>query len=276
MKIKILFPALFLCFNLIANEYFPTVEGLTLKGDIAEYDADNLWNIIDGAADKYLRFNFEKLYFGIYTDDNGNDINVYIYQHADLNNAFGIYTQERNDDFITNGIGTEGYTIHESVNFFRNNFYVKLYSNTKGTALTIEKLAKQICKALPGDNSWSGLLNKLPKENKLENSESFIPTNYMGLGFMPPVFEAKYKSEEDTYQVFIIERESASDCQAVIKDYLAFAKQSVTVDENTPLSITDKYNGVIILIWKGNMIYGISGEPSENITSVVANNIIGL
>lgn len=269
VKIYTVALALVLTATTYANDLFPEIKGWKLKTEIAEYNPDNLWGIINGAADKYLQFNFQKLYFGVYESTDGAEINVYIYQHADINNAFGIYRNERNDDFVNNKIGTQGYTIEETVNFFKGNCYVKLYSNTKGTVTSIEELAVEISKAIKTENEWPNALLTLPKENIIEGSQLYIPKNLMGLSFMPPAFTADYKTSDEKYQVFIIERELETDCQKVFSDYLAFAKQCIPVDENTVLTITDKYNGSVYLVWKGNRIYGLAGEPSEAIQTEV-------
>lgn len=276
IRLLVLIIAISLHLNLNASSLFPEIDGWKLKSEVSEYTADNLWNIINGAADKYLQFNFEKLYYAVYEAENGSEINVYVYQHADLNNTFGIYQNERYDGFIVNGIGTEGYTVDETVNFFKGQYYVKLYSNTKGTAAEIEKLARAISGQIESDNTWPKVFGLFPTENLDKNSIKFVPEDLLGLGFMPAGFIANYSTDEGNFQVFILETESAFKCQQIISDYLAFAKQCVPVDENTVLSITDKYNGLVQLIWKGKNLFGLVGEPSVETSQEITNFFINL
>jgi hypothetical protein len=254
-----------------ANELFPSVENWNLKEEVKEFNSDNLWELINGAADMYFRYNFESLLFGVYESDKAEEINVYIYKQADPASAFGIYTQERGDAFTNNGIGTEGYTIDEAVIFLKGQYYVKLYSNNEGTVESILEIAQKISENIPGEAILPAELELLPQENQVKHSASYVPKEFLGYGFMPAAFVADYNTENEKYQVFILSLNSKEDCIQTIDKYLAFAKQSIDYKENTPIEIADKYNGSVFILWRDNQLFGITGtiaNPNQILESL--------
>ena len=78
---------------------FPRVEGwkLTVSPDV--YTPENLWDLIDGAAESYLSYDFIDLHLADYEDPDGIVIHAELYRHNTPDDAFGIYSSERNPGY---------------------------------------------------------------------------------------------------------------------------------------------------------------------------------
>ena len=81
------------------TDLFPEFDGWNLNVRDKVYEPENLWDIINGAADSYLSYDFEKLYVADYTNSQDHHIKVYAFRHSTPVNAFGIYSQERSRDY---------------------------------------------------------------------------------------------------------------------------------------------------------------------------------
>ena len=73
---------------------FPVVEGWSRPGDVLTYDADNLWEYINGAAELFVEFGVQTcrtadLVSGEVT------VTVDLYDMGTPLNAFGVYERER-------------------------------------------------------------------------------------------------------------------------------------------------------------------------------------
>ena len=109
-------------------QVFPQLKEWQKKGKPDIYTADNLYEYINGAADVFLSYDFQKLVTLTYESKPKQSITIDIYQHSDYRNGFGIYAQERpvTDDYLK--IGVQGYYEKGILNFFKGKYYVKISS----------------------------------------------------------------------------------------------------------------------------------------------------
>ena len=105
---------------------FPEIKGWNFTEENEVFDANNLWDVIDGAADLFLEYSFVDLQIGRYISDGGIEVKVEIYRHNNPLNAFGIYSQERNPEYHFIQVGTQGYIEESVLNFLDGVFYIKL------------------------------------------------------------------------------------------------------------------------------------------------------
>ena len=87
------------------DSLFPRVPGWNVSMESRVYDANDLWDIIDGAADLYLEYVFDDLHIARYTTGTHREVKAELYRHRDAENAFGIYAAERSpeNNFISIG-----------------------------------------------------------------------------------------------------------------------------------------------------------------------------
>ena len=91
----------------IPSGLFPEINGWKLSVDSNVYTPNNLWDLIDGAADVYLSYDFQDLHIGEYSNQ-GQIIRVEMYRQSSSVNAFGIYAAERMPDYDFIKLGVQG------------------------------------------------------------------------------------------------------------------------------------------------------------------------
>ncbi len=228
---------------------FPKLKGWKLKVSSDVYFPDNLWDLINGAAESYVSYDFVDLHLADY--ERGDFIiHAEIYRHSNSNNAFGIYTSERSPEYNFINIGTQGYLDEGILNFLCGQFYVKLYSTGSGEELQkyLQEIAVVVSSHLDQDDDWPSLMAAFPSEGKLENSEHFIRENFIGFNFLRSAFTAEYEGD---YKLFVIQGKDSEDILNMTREYLKFTKQDIDPGTESSFIIEDRYNGEIPVVLKG-------------------------
>jgi len=254
---------------------FPKIKGWKLNVSSNVYTPDNLWDLINGAAESYRSYDFLDLHLADYRCKCGMEIHVEIYRHSTPNNAFGIYSSERSPDYNFIETGSQGYLDIGILNFVSGQYYVKLYStgDEKGIQAALADIGEKIADHLGNENSLPGALELFPPEGKISNSETFIRENFIGFNFLHSAFTADYMGG---YRLFIIEGEDPSEIMEMVRAYLKFTRQDIDPDAETSFVIRDKYNGDIPVLIHGSYLCGIidgaENEAAKNgLKSLVEN-----
>ena len=244
--------------KLFSNQIeFPEIEGFQ-KVPLEEiYVPDNLFDLINGGADVYLDYNFVDLHLCDYKIDD-IVITVEAYNHGDISNAFGIYATERSSDYHFVDIGTEGYQEDGILNFFQDNFYIKLYGYSESGKSVNEHLlsiAEKVSASVGDDKSFPELLNRFPIKDKVLYSEKFINNSFMGYSYFKNVYSADYKMGEHVFTFFVMSTETNEKAREIVEEFLH--KQDIEMDGSEKIfEIDDEYTGKIFLSTYENIVLG--------------------
>jgi hypothetical protein len=239
--------------------YFPELNGWKKPDSLSNYTADNLWDIIDGAADGYLLYDFEQMTMGDYTQDSGRYITLEIYRHQTPEDAFGIYSQERPSKATYNDIGGQGYQEDANLNFFAGRYYVKIRCSGKSDAeiKAVKTLGETIAAQIDPASALPSQLALFPLEGKIANSDQYINENFIGYSFFKNAFIANYNVKGSTFNVFIIPNASADECKTMLASFMKNNGKEQTNLQPGIFDIKDKYNGNMKILWKGKYLCGI-------------------
>jgi hypothetical protein len=257
-------PALASHLSLAGSNPFPSIPGWQLKGPPVAYSPDNLWDFIDGAAESYLAYSFVDLQVGEYINPESVAVRAELYRHADPDNAFGIYTQERSPDCSFVRHGAQGYEGEGILNFFKGRYYVKLSTHHTGPAAAtwLRTVAGYIDTNLAGGSGMPDGLKRLPAEGKKPNTEGYVAQSFLGYGFLRHAFTARY---ERGLQVFVMEYPSADSAAAALRRLLASAPGTRTGQDR--YSVSDPNNGPIAIARSRMVLYGTVGGPDATTES---------
>lgn len=82
--------------------------GWTVDGRVETYDPENLYEKINGAAEQYLSFGFQKLHY-VTLSDGENFVTVEVYEQGSFPNTLGIFAAQRDE---RRAVTTEGDTFY--------------------------------------------------------------------------------------------------------------------------------------------------------------------
>ncbi len=240
-----------------STSLFPKVKGWEVNVGDKVYTPENLWDLINGAADAYLSYDFKNLHTAQYTNKEGHSVKVYAFKHSTPRNAFGIYSQERSSDYDFLDLGTQGFKSPGALYFIKGPYYIQLSTNDKPMYDRLEPLARNIDKALNVEAGLPETLNLFPEEGKIEYSEKYIAGDFMGRSYLHSAFTAEYKSNGNEFQMFIIAPENAETAQSMLTKYLNSQDYPENERNNSVYKIETKYSGSILLYHTGNYLCGI-------------------
>ncbi|MFC2097540.1 DUF6599 family protein [Bacteroidota bacterium] len=248
--------------NAQAN-YFPKIDNWEISDDIQTFNAESLYEYINGAADLYIIYDFQELKVATYISSVGEEsaaeIDVEVYDQENSTDAYGVYSQERPSKPEKVNIGAQAYKEGSMLNFISGRYYVKIdsHDNSDNTKKSILAIAKQLAKSLCESPALPEMLNVFPEEGKIPNSDMFVAKDFLGHGFLTDVYKNNYKEGDINYTLLLIKKENKAGCEDIIRKYLKFCKQSTDNVNEGEYRLSDRYNGEIHLIWKNNSIWGI-------------------
>jgi hypothetical protein len=243
---------------------FPDLPGYKKNTEFQVFTPENLWDVINGAAETYLAYGFADLHIAEYKKGK-NVIRLEIYRHSDHIMAFGIYSTERSPFFKFMKLGAQGYSAEGSINFFKGNYYVKIrtYSKSEKTLQAAETLALRAGSALEGSTEMPPFLAQFPSTGKKTNEEMFINESVLGHKFLNRAYKSNYESGPDNFSIFIFDCKSPDEAWKSAEAYLASAGTDALESSSGKYVLADGYNGTVFLAWKDNRFVVISGLSKD-------------
>jgi hypothetical protein len=237
---------------------FPQIPGWKITQDDPVYNVNNLWDIIDGAADLYLEYNFIDLHIARYISTDSIEVKVELYKHDSDVDAFGMYSQERDTGYNFIQLGVQGYLQQGVLNFLTGSYYVKLSTYQTGSKAqeAMLTIGKTLVEQLKQNNLMPTLFKVFPVIGKKPNTEQYVARNFLGYSFMNSAYVAVYK-DSSAFRIFVIESAVQEKANAMLIEYLnAVPKETVTKIAPDKYQIRDPHNGVIELQVFNRYLYG--------------------
>jgi hypothetical protein len=239
---------------------FPDLSPWKSEGKPQAFNKDNLYEHIDGAAEFYLSYGFETLQVANW-NNNGAELTIEVYDHADALHAYGIYSIEKSAKAETLPVGLEGYGDASTFNFVAGRYYVKMSAMQpeKVPDFSLKKVAESYATNLCVKPEYPRVVGLFPKENSIPNTCQFIPSEFMGLGFLGAAVREKYLLAGEEITFFIIEKADRSEVEALLLKYISYAEAKTKKPAEGDLVLKDPNNGQVFLRWKGNYLVGATG-----------------
>lgn len=237
------------------------IAGFKPMGPTEFYNADNLFEKIDGRAGAYLGFNFQALRCRTFEVPGapGSFVDVFEYRMDTPMNAFGIYAQERDPQGKPLDFAPEGYSGEVGYYFRQGSHYVQVIASdaqprTMATALA---LAKNRAAALPADNTGLEARRRLPAAHLAPGSVAFVLENAQGQAFLNRVFQAKYDFDGAQLPFFVMVTTPEKAAEAW-KSYNAFCSRFGKAETLPPLEGAQLFKAQSFGKWR--VIYQKGGE----------------
>ena len=255
--------------------------GWELEGEIENYNADTLYEKINGAAEQYEGYNVVSLaYAGLKSKDN-QYIDVYLYDMGTPLRAFGIFSTERSTGQPGVTLGRGGYLMEPGVFFWSGQYYVQLLASDFGETMqnlcitigdTLESCLEDTEKPIWG-------LNILPREDRIEDSIQYLMKDALGLDFLTECFTAQYQKGDKKITVFI-SMQSSSDTAA--DTFTAYTKYLVKYGKSTsnmnvagaPMAMGDMYGVFDAVFKKGKYVGGVTMASDQVLAEKTAKEFL--
>jgi hypothetical protein len=238
---------------------FPEIAGWTLAGEVLTYEADNLWEYINGAAELFIQYDVQTCRTADFTSGDVT-VTIDLYDMGTPLNAFGVFTRE------SPGRGTpspQATAVVVSPPYqallLKGSTYVKV--NAVEGELTDPigaELLEAVAATLSGQTEYPEELGLLPEHGKVPGSEGYQRVGFLGLTELADCLYAEYAGDGDqTWQGFVV-LPSAS-----VWDALAGEWESVEHGGLTVLHRQIPYRGLVGVVQTEQAVVGVSGAADQ-------------
>lgn len=239
---------------------------------VSTYNPANLWEKIDGRAEQYLQFDFERLVFGTYrlAADRNSSADVYIYEMREPVKAFGIYQVEKSDHAEPIALGKEGYRGKGTIFFHKGKAYVQIVlgEESKATDEQFVALAKALADSIKdeGGGNWAEAI--LPKEGMVAGSLQFQPKDAFNLDFLTEVFSADYEIGGEKLTLFILRTADEAAARKLFEQYDEYVKKlgklvARTDSDGAPRLIGELSGEFDVVFAKGRYFGGATAASTQ-------------
>ena len=230
------------------------VPGWTQQGPERSYASDNLFEYMDGNAEGYLIYRFQKM-VGVNCQSGGDTIVFDVSEMADFESAYGIFSANRDRRLPMEKLGAAGQIVPRRATFVKDKYYVEI-SITRDAPDVLRAFCLAIEEKIAGRTDPPETIAWFPAAKLEPESVRLVPESVLGLRLLKRGYIAQY----DYGKAFIIAEvspEAAAEVMKKLRTRIGETKPATVADE--AFEATDRYLGRLCFFRKGRYIAGFAG-----------------
>jgi hypothetical protein len=251
-------------------------EGWALVHGPQTYTRKTLFEHINGQAELFFKYGFQKSIFAIYQNKKSREdqIEVDIYDMGNVVHAFGIFSRFRNED-RPGGFGLDSFLDDHSALFYKGKYFAMFYA-TESTPEVLRQFSKLISSRVSDPSPPPQEISYFPKNGLKPGSIQYFPEGLLGHQFLKRGFQGIYmekvegKAEDKEFKLFLATYKDSQEAMNALKIYKEdlSKKGKIFSDSIIPfgtraLKGEDPYQGKVIAIQKGFNLLGAVGFEKE-------------
>jgi hypothetical protein len=252
------------------------------------YNKKTLFEHINGQAELFLQYGFQKSVFAIYQNKerSENQIEADIYDMGNVVQAFGVFSRFRNED-RPGGFGLDSFLDDHTALFYKSKYFVLLYA-TESNPDSLRQFSKLISSKILDSSPSLKVLSYFPKNGLKSGSIQYFPEGLLGHKFLKKGFQGTYMEKgevkdkvEDKNKADHVDKEfklflavfkdpqEASNALKVYKEDLSkkgkISSENLILSGMKALKGEDPYQGKTIVVQKGFYLLGVIGFEKEEV-----------
>ena len=231
------------------------VAGWAQQGPARSYEADNLFDYMNGNAEGYLIYRFATMK-GITCKSGGDTIVMDISEMADPEFAYGMFSANRDPRAPVEAIGMGGQILPRRAIFAKDKYFVELAANpAKDHSAVLRSFVTAIEKTISGRSAVPEQISWFPAEGLTPNSVRLIPESVLGLRML----KSGYVGQYDFGKAFLVAEstpESAAAVMTKLRERVGQSNPARVADE--AFTATDKYLDGLCIFRKGRYLGGFA------------------
>ena len=249
------------------------VAGWTRKPEVRFFDPDDLFEYINGAAENYLIYDFQRVVTTEYSHpQKSSEAVVEIYRMRDPRSAFGIYASELNPDSEFLKIGAEGYLGGTALHFWSGPHYAKITVFQEGDDLKqdMKNFAQRLSEKMGPPGASLPEIDQFPAKDQIPHSMRYFPKDILGQTYLTRGFQASYRKGGSEFKLIIAtpgDSDTAKEALARYRQFIASGgkvSRDVTSPGDGGFLGNDSFYGNMAALRSGNRIVIALGGPSED------------
>jgi hypothetical protein len=271
-------------------------EGWGLIDGPRTYTKKTLFNHIDGQAELFFKYGFQKSVFAIYQngENSNNQIEIDLYDMGNTLHAFGVFSRFRAEGQGM-GVGLDSYLDDHSALFYKGKYFIMLYS-AESNPSTLKQFAMTVSSKISDPSPPPREIGYFPKSGLKPGSIQYFSEGLLGYQFLKRGFIATYidqaevkdqverNSEDRESHLFIAIFKDSKEALNALKIYRGHLSQKGKVSSGSIIEFKaralkgeDPYQGKVIIVHRGSYLLGVTGfikeEVGENLLAELIRNI---
>ena len=195
-----------------------------------EYNKDNVFELIDGEAELYFPYGFKRVVAAEYAaaDDKDMTVSVEAYELGSLLNAFGVYSNYRDEESKTADVGTEAVAGSTQVMFYQGRFFVKARTNKTDRQDKLLEFARELAKSLPQHKSAPPEPALLDIQGVIPMTQQYLAQSVLGYEFFKKGLVGKAflgeapQKDVKPLRVFVLMEKTPGEAAQTVSNYIAY------------------------------------------------------
>jgi len=248
------------------------VSGWTQRGAARSYEADNLFEYMDGNAEGYLLYGFQTMK-GVTCTKGGISIVIDVSDFGDADSAYGFFSSNRDLRQPAAKLGMGGQIVPRRAIFAKGPYYVEVGAEPEGDHTAIlQAWTVELEKIAPGSNDVPVALSWFPPAG--QQSLRLVPESVLGIRILKRGYVAQY----DSGKAFVIAEASVESAAAVMQKLRERFGESAKVSiADDGFQATDKYLGRVCIVRKGRYLAGYGnladGDDGVKLATVLVSRL---
>jgi hypothetical protein len=198
------------------------VPGWSPRDDPELFDRENLFDLVDGQADAFFAYGFERVAVRRYENADGTLLDIEVWELATPADAFGLFSASIAGTPAS--VGNDGDADPgRRLAFWQDRFCVQVRARKPVPDGEIQAFAQAVSSRLPAGGERPALLQRLPPGGRVERSERFFHQeisiqnalwlggeNLLGLGPETDGVLALYEADRGTATLLIVQYHDAT------------------------------------------------------------------
>jgi hypothetical protein len=251
-------------------------EGWTLAEGPQTYTKKTLFERINGEAELFFKYGFQKSVFAIYQNKKNreNQVELDIYDMGNVLQAFGVFSRFRNEDRL-GGFGLDSFLDDHSALFYQGKYFVMLYAPEANQEI-LRQFSKLISLKISDPSPPPKEISYFPKSGLKPGSIQYFPEGLLGHQFLKRGFQGTYvekaegKAEDKTLKLFLAIFQNSQMAINALKEFRddlskkgKASSGSIIEFEAKALKGEDPYQGKVMVVQKGFYLLGVVGFEKE-------------
>ena len=249
-------------------ELAPAEVASLFRTGIRTFDAENLYEYINGQAPHYIGFGFRALQVVEYSPEGAAipTLVVDVYEMGQRRNAYGLFMSSLPPEEEVAELGNAGFLSGNVGVFWKGPYYVRVAALTgEDLSAQVEEAALVVADRIEDDSTELREFSVFPSEGLIPDSFAFTKSAAFGLAYLRETFVAEYEGEEVYYRLFYADLEDASAAMNLLEEHAEFLRssdglQTVRLDEEEgEVWGRDRYVGPTLMLARGHVVAGSTG-----------------
>jgi hypothetical protein len=246
--------------------------GWTQQGDARSYQAENLFEYMDGNAEGYVLYGFQSMR-GVTCVKGGVTLVIDVSDFGDSDSAFGMFSANRDLRLPAAKLGMGGQIVPRRAIFTKGQSYVEIAANPEGDhTRTLQAWTGALEKTVEGSSDPPAALSWFPSEG--QQSLRLVPESVLGIRLLKRGYVAQY----GLGKAFVVTETSAESAAALMGKLRArFAETTAVAIADDAFKLDDKYLGQVSIFRKGRYVAGygnvVAGQDAVALATALAGRL---